>query len=123
MRILRTQREHRYKLLHRDAAFAATKPMTRDAHLEIVCKTGCSTNKKLHAVGGEKFHIEVNGRLITEQQTAGVLRDQRNKLIAAHNRKDPWSIQAHVRIVYKIKHHDVVGSRILLEEFPDKHPP
>ena len=59
--ILGTQQEVRHKLVHRDAANAATNHMTQVAHLKIVCKTGSSTNKKQHAVGCEYNHIEANG--------------------------------------------------------------
>jgi hypothetical protein len=51
--ILGTQHELRPKLVHHDAANAATKHMTQDAHLKIVRKTGSSINKKQHAVGCE----------------------------------------------------------------------
>jgi len=36
------QQECRHKLVHRDAANAATKHMTQDAHLKLVCMTGSS---------------------------------------------------------------------------------
>jgi len=63
--ILGTQRERRHKLVLHDAAYAATKPMTEDAHLNIVRKTGSSKNKKQHAVGCEYIHIEANGGQLT----------------------------------------------------------
>jgi seryl-tRNA(Sec) selenium transferase len=56
--ILGTQQERRHKLVHRDAADAATKHMTHDAHLKIVRKTGSRRNKKQHAVGCEYIHID-----------------------------------------------------------------
>jgi hypothetical protein len=59
--ILGTQQERRHKLVHRDAADAATKHMTQDAHLKIVRKTESSKNNKQHAVGCEYIHIEANG--------------------------------------------------------------
>jgi len=59
--ILGTQQERRHKLVHRDAANAATKHMTQDAHLEIICNTGSSKNKMQHAVGCEYIHIEAEG--------------------------------------------------------------
>jgi len=59
--ILGTQQEHRHKLVHRDAANAATRHMTQDAHLKIVRKTGSRKNKKQHVVGCEYIHIEANG--------------------------------------------------------------
>jgi hypothetical protein len=59
--LLGTQQEHRHKLVHRDAANAATKQMTQDAHLKIVRKTGSRKIKKQHAVECEYVHIEANG--------------------------------------------------------------
>jgi hypothetical protein len=49
--LLGTQQERRPKLVHRDAANAATKFMIQQAHLKIVRKTGSSKYKKQHAVG------------------------------------------------------------------------
>jgi len=63
--ILGTQQERRYKLVHRDTADAATKHMTQDAHLKIVCKTGSRRNKKQHAVGCEYIHIDAIGGQLT----------------------------------------------------------
>jgi len=63
--ILSTQQDHRHKLVHRDAANAATKHMTQEAHLKIVRKTGSSKNKKQHAVGCENIHIQANGGQLT----------------------------------------------------------
>ena len=60
-----TQQERRHKLDHRDAANAATKHMTQDAHLKIVRKTGSRKNNKQHAVGGEYIHIEGKGSQLT----------------------------------------------------------
>jgi hypothetical protein len=65
MEILGTQQEHRQKLVHHDAANAATKHMTEHAHLKIVHKTGSSKNKKQHAVGCEYIHIKANGGELT----------------------------------------------------------
>jgi hypothetical protein len=63
--ILGTQQEHRYKSVHHDAANAATKHMTHDAHLKIICKNGSRRNKKQHAVRCEYMHIDaISGRLI-----------------------------------------------------------
>jgi cobyrinic acid a,c-diamide synthase len=44
--LIGTKEERRHKLIHRDAANAATQHMTLDAHLKIVRKTGSSKNKK-----------------------------------------------------------------------------
>jgi len=63
--IVGTQQERRHQLVHRDAANAATKNMTQDAHLNIVCKTGSRKNKKQHAVGCECIHIEAIGGQLT----------------------------------------------------------
>jgi len=65
MEILGTQQERRHKLVHCDAANAATKYMTQDAHLNIFRKTGSSKNMKQHAVGCEYIHIEANGSQLT----------------------------------------------------------
>jgi len=56
--ILGPQQMRRHKLVLRDAANVATKHMTRDAHLKIVCETGSRKNKKQHAVGCECILIE-----------------------------------------------------------------
>jgi len=61
MDILGTQPECRHKFVHRDAANAATKHMTQDAHLKIVRKTGSRKNKMQHAVGCQYIHIEAKG--------------------------------------------------------------
>jgi len=62
--ILGTQQERRHKLVHRDAADAATKHMTQDAHLKIGRKTGSRRNNKQHAVGCEYIHIDaISGQL------------------------------------------------------------
>jgi len=45
-----TQQQHRHQLIHHDAAIAATKNMTQDAHLKTACKTRSSKNKKQHAI-------------------------------------------------------------------------
>jgi len=76
--ILGTQQGCRYKLVHRDAANAATKNMTQDAHLKIVRKTGCRKYKKQQAVGCEYIHIEAKGGQLTVYRTAGDRREVRN---------------------------------------------
>jgi len=63
--ILGTQQERRHKLVHRDAADAATKHMTQDAHSKIIRKTGSRRNKMQHAVGGEYIHINAIGGQLT----------------------------------------------------------
>jgi hypothetical protein len=59
------QQEWQHPLVHCDAANAATKHMTQDAHLKIVRKTGSSMNMKQHAVGSEYMYSVLNGRQIT----------------------------------------------------------
>jgi len=120
--ILGTQQERRHKLVHRDAANAATKHMTQDAHLKIVCKTGSSKNRKQHAVGCVYIHIEAKGGRVTVQCTVGVRRELRNEFIAARNGKPPWLTNAFVRKVREIGHHDVAGPSMFADEFPDDHP-
>jgi len=63
--ILGTQHVRRHKLVHRDAANAATKHMTQDAHLNIVRKTGSRKSKQQHAVGCEYIRIETEGGQLT----------------------------------------------------------
>jgi hypothetical protein len=55
-----TQQEHRHQLVHRNAANAAIKNMTQNAHLKILCKIGSCKNKKQHATGCKYIHITVN---------------------------------------------------------------
>jgi hypothetical protein len=57
---LGTQQVGRPKLARCDAANLATKHMTLDAHLKIICKTGSSKNKMKHAVGCEYILIVAN---------------------------------------------------------------
>jgi len=63
--ILGTPQERRHKFIHCEAADAATKHMTQDGHLKIVCKTGSRRNKKQHAVGCEYIHIDAIGGQLT----------------------------------------------------------
>jgi hypothetical protein len=63
--LLGTQQERRPKLIHRIAANVATKHMTQNANLKIVCKSGSSKNKKQHAVGCEYILIMANGSQLT----------------------------------------------------------
>jgi len=65
MELLRTQQERRHKSVHRDPANVATKHMTQDAHLKIVCRTGSSKIKKKYAVGCEYMLIVANGGQLT----------------------------------------------------------
>jgi hypothetical protein len=63
--VIGTQQERRHQLVHRDAANAATKNMTQDAHLNSVRETESSTNKKQQVFGGEYIHTVVNSRQFT----------------------------------------------------------
>jgi len=60
--LIGTQQQRRHQLVHRDAADAATRNMTQDAHLKIVRKTASSKNKQQDAVGCKYMHILVNSR-------------------------------------------------------------
>jgi hypothetical protein len=60
-----TQQEHRHQLVHQNAANAATKHMTQDAHLKIVRKISSSNNKEQHAIGCEYIYTVVNCHPIT----------------------------------------------------------
>jgi hypothetical protein len=63
--IFGSQQERRNWLDPRDAANSATKHMTQDAHLEIVCKTGSSKNKNHYAVGCQYILLEANSGQLT----------------------------------------------------------
>jgi hypothetical protein len=65
MAIIATQHEHSHKLAHCDAANAATKHMTQDAHLNIMGKTGSCKHKKQSTVRGEYIYIDVNSGQLT----------------------------------------------------------
>jgi len=120
--ILGTQQERNHKFVHRDAANAATKYVTQDAHFKIVRKTGSSKNEKQHAAGCKYSHMEANSGQFTVSRTAGFRREIRNKFIAARIREPPWSTKASVRTFREIKHHDVVSTGISPDKFTDKHP-
>jgi len=64
----------------------------------------------------------VNRSQLIVKRTVDVHIELRDKLVAARNRKHPWSAQAFVRTVRDIEHHDVVSSGILADEIPDKNP-
>jgi len=120
--VIGTQPERRQQLVYRDAANVATKCMTQDAHLNIVCETGSSKNIKRHAVGCEYICIQVNSSQLTIWRTVGVFRELRDQCIAASNGKPLWSTKAFGCTVHEIEHLDVVSSGILADGFPDKHP-
>jgi len=62
MSLIGTQQECRHWLVHCDTANTANKHITQGEHSKIAHKTGRNKNKKLHAVGSDYTHIEVNGR-------------------------------------------------------------
>jgi len=120
--ILGPQQQRRQQLVHCNAANAPTEHMTQKVHLKIVCKTERRKIKKQHAVGCGYIHIQVTSGQITISHTAGVCRELRNEIIAACNRKPPWSTREFVAIVREIEHHDVASSGIFVYEFSDMNP-
>jgi len=58
--LIGTPQAHRYQLVHRNTANAATNSMPPDANFKIVHKTGSSMNKKQFAVGCKYNHPAVN---------------------------------------------------------------
>jgi len=56
------------------------------------------------------------------QHTAKVLRERHVHFIAARNEKPSWSTRAFLHTVCKIKHHGVISSGILVDEFSHKDP-
>ena len=48
-----TQQQRRHRLVHCDAAIAATETMAQDAHLQKVRKTGRRNNRQQYAIGCE----------------------------------------------------------------------
>jgi hypothetical protein len=83
--LLGTMKECGDKIVHCEAAKAATKHMTQDTHLKIFHKTGSRTNKIQPTVGCDHPYTVLNGRLLTISQTAGVRRELRDKFILARN--------------------------------------
>jgi len=61
-----TQQQCRHQLVHREAANVATENMTQDSHLDIILKTGSSTNKKHHAIVCEYVRIMVYSSQLIE---------------------------------------------------------
>jgi len=59
------QQQRRHRLVHRDAAIAASKNVVQDAYFKIVRETGCSNNRDQHAIGNEHLHIHVDGGQLT----------------------------------------------------------
>jgi hypothetical protein len=120
--LIGAQPERRHRLVHRNAANAATRNMTRDAKARIVSKTGSSTNKKDNAVGCEYIHSMLNSRELTVYHSAGVRREPRDQFTAACYRKCPWSINEFICTVRDIIHHDDVSCGIIEQELRDNHP-
>jgi hypothetical protein len=116
------QQECWSQLVHLDAANAATKYTTQDAHLNMVCRTGSRTNKLQHAVECEYINTVVNGRQFTVYHTPGVSCELPYQCIAASNGKPPWSTKAFLCTVCESEHDVVVSSRMLVDEFPNEHP-
>jgi len=85
-----TQQQGRHMLLHHEAANAATRNMTQDAHLKMIWKTGSIKNTKQYALQSGYIHIELNGRQLTIYCTAGKRRELCDQLITARKRKRPW---------------------------------
>ena len=75
MSLIATQQEHRHQLVHRNAADAATRNMTHDAHVQIISKIWCSSNKQQHAVGCKWMYNVVMGHQLTVECTPGVHRE------------------------------------------------
>jgi len=117
-----TQQERRHQLVNCNAANAASKHMTQDAHLKIVFETRSSKNQTQHEIGCKYIHTMVNGGQITVSHIAGVRRELHDQFIAAHNGKPPWSRKAFVRTFRGIDEHDVVSSGIFVYEFHVQHP-
>jgi len=90
--------------------------------LKIVRKTGSSNDILQHAIGCEWLHINITGSQLRIYSTAGEGRELRVEYLAACNRKPPWSTKAFARTGRDIEQHDVVSSRISVDEFRDKGP-
>jgi len=117
-----THQERRHQLIHSDAANAATENLTQDAHLKVVRKTGCSTNKKQHSVRCEYIHTVVNSRQLTIYHTAGVQQELCDQFIAARNEKSPWSTNAIICTVREIKYQDDLSPATFPDKFSERHP-
>jgi len=123
MSLIGTQQDRRHQWVRRDAANAATKSMTQDAHLKIVGKTGSITNRKQHAGACEHIHTVVNGCQFTIYHTADVRQELCDQFMAARNGNPSWLKQAFVCTVCENEHHEVVSCGIFADEYPDKQPP
>jgi hypothetical protein len=53
------QQKHRQQLVHCNAANVATKNITKDSHLKIICKTERSKNINQHTIGCEHINVMV----------------------------------------------------------------
>jgi len=115
-----TQQQHSHLLVHGDAAIVASDTIMLDAHLKILRETGSSNNKKQHEIGCEAIRINVHDGQLTFQRTAGVHRELRDRLSAAHNGNLPWSTKALVRAVCAMERHDVVTCGIFADEPGDQ---
>jgi len=117
-----TQQQHRHQIVHHNAAIVVTTNFTPDVHWKIVRKTASIQNEKQHAIGYGSVHIAVDDGQLTMYHPTGVRRELRDQLIAASNRKHPWSTKAFVRTVRKVEHDDVARSGIFADEFPETSP-
>jgi len=84
-----TKQQRKYQLVHRNAAIVAPENLTQEAHLNKVCKTGSSKNRKQHAIRCESIHICVDDGQLRMACTAGVRRELRDQFIASRNGKPP----------------------------------
>jgi len=94
-----TQLQRRHHLAHRNAANAATKDMTADVLLKIVCKIEHSKNKNQPVIGCEYSRIEVDDRHLTIKHAASEHRELLDQFLAACNGKPPWSTKVCFRTV------------------------
>jgi len=117
-----TQQECIHRIVYWDAANAATKHLTQDAHFKIVHKTRSSKNKNQQAIGYEYIHTVVNGHQVTIKCAVGVHRELRDQCITTCNGNRTWSSKVFLCTVHEIEHHDVVTSGIFGDEFCDKYP-
>jgi len=120
--LIGTQQECTHQLVHRDAAIAATRNIMQDTHLNIICPTGSSNNRKQHAVGCGYIHVVVNGCQLTVWYTVCACRQLNNQFISAGNWKPPWLTKGFSCSFRELQHQDVVSTGSFADKFPDKYP-
>jgi len=59
------QQQHRHHFVDRITAIVATENMTQDEHLNTLCESGSSKNKKQHMMECESIHIDVHDGQLT----------------------------------------------------------